>query len=313
MGFLLLPVNLQTRYLNSLHMATAAVQEYLKKALAGNVAPEALVWLEEQVDKIRHSTSPNSFFLAFSKASRHFKKETLSRDLGSLSLEESGMLPFSPNHWDSLQTARTFLLLQLPQEKTSWMTTVQQLFETADMHEQQALYAALPLLPFAEDLLPRAIEGCRTNMSLVFDAIALNNPYPARFFPEANWNQLVLKAIFMQSPLYQILQLDARRNPALASMATDFAHERWAAGRAVMPEVWRLLVPFLGPQYLDDLKKVLDSSDALEQKAGALAAYQSSYAPAQELLTAYPSLQEACATDAYRWEDLGIEFQKNRV
>jgi hypothetical protein len=294
-------------------MAIAAVQEYLKNALAENSGPEALVWLEEQVDKITHSTSPNAFFLAFSKASRHFKKETLSTGLGAISLDESAMLPFSPSHWDSLQTARTFLLLQLPQEKTSWMTTVQQLFETADMYEQQALYAALPLLPFAEDLVPRAIEGCRTNMSLVFDAIALNNPYPARFFPEANWNQLVLKAIFMQRPLYQIQQLDERRNSALAAMATDFAHERWAAGRAVMPEVWRLLVPFMGPQYLDDLKKVLAATDATEQKAGALAAYQSAYAPAKELLAAYPQLQEACANGAYCWEDLGIEFQKNRV
>uniref|UniRef100_UPI0040475893 hypothetical protein n=1 Tax=Algoriphagus sp. TaxID=1872435 RepID=UPI0040475893 len=60
-------------------------------------------------------------------------------------------------------------------------------------------------------------------------------------------------------------------------------------------------------------KKVLASSDATEQKAGALAAYQSSYAPAKEILTAYPLLQKACATAAYGWEDLGIEFQKNRV
>jgi hypothetical protein len=294
-------------------MAKAAVQEYLKKALSDNSGPESLVWLEEQVEKITHSTSPNAFFLAFSKASRHFKKETLSTDLGALSLDDPGMLPFSLSHWDSLQAARTFLLLQLPQEKTSWMTTVQQLFETADMYEQQALYAALPLLPFAEDLLPRAIEGCRTNMSLVFDAIALNNPYPARFFPEANWNQLVLKAIFMQRPLYLIRDLDRRRNSALAAMAADFAHERWAAGRAVMPEVWRLLVPFMGSQYLDDLKKVLAATDATEQKAGALAAYQTNYAPAKELLATYPLLQEACATGAYRWEELGIEFQKNRV
>ena len=123
-------------------MAKAAVQEYLKKALADNSGPEALVWLAEQSQKITHSTSPNAFFLAFSKASRHFKKETLSTALGTLSLEESGMLPFSISHWDSLQAARTYLLLQLPQEQAPWMATVQQLFETADMYEQQALYAA---------------------------------------------------------------------------------------------------------------------------------------------------------------------------
>jgi hypothetical protein len=80
-----------------------------------------------------------------------------------------------------------------------------------------------------------------------------------------------------------------------------------------MPEVWRLLVPFMGAQYLEDLKKVLASNDALEQKAGALAAYQSSYAPAKELLAAYSQHQGACANGAYCWENLGIEFQKNRV
>jgi hypothetical protein len=209
--------------------------------------------------------------------------------------------------------ARIYLVLQLPFQNESWQAILQQLFETGDMYEQQALYAALPLFPNGETLLPRAIEGCRTNMSVVFDAIALRNPYPSRFFPEANWNQLVLKAIFMQRPLYLIQGLDQRRNAALAAMATDFAHERWAAGRAVMPEVWRLLVPFMGPQYLEDLKKVVEASDPTEQKAGALAAYQSGYAPAKELLAGYPSLQEACANATYSWEDLGIEFQKNRV
>ena len=291
-------------------MATAPIQEFLKKALEANAEPASLTWLEEQADKIKASTSPNSFFLAFSRASRYFKKEGVSWTEGAKSSLPEGV---DPSAWDSLQVARIYLVLQLPFQNESWQAILQQLFETGDMYEQQALYAALPLFPNPEGLLPRAIEGCRTNMSLIFDAIALRNPFPARFFPEANWNQLVLKAIFMQRPLYLIQDLDRRRNVALAAMATDFAHERWAAGRAVMPEVWRLLVPFMGPQYLEDLKKVLEATDATEQKAGALAAYQSSYAPAKELLTAYPSLQEACATATYSWEDLGIEFQKNRV
>jgi|UniRef100_UPI00404813FF hypothetical protein len=291
-------------------MATAPIQEVLKKTLEANAEPASITWLAEQAEKIKFASSPNPFFLAFSRASRYFKKEGVSLTEGAtISLPEG----VDPTAWDSLQVARIYLVLQLPFQHEAWLAILQQLFETGDMYEQQALYAALPLMPNAEGLLPRAIEGCRTNMSVVFDAIALRNPYPARYFPEANWNQLVLKAIFMQRPLYLIQDLDHRRNAALAAMATDFAHERWAAGRAVMPEVWRLLVPFMGSQYLEDLKKVLASSDRTEQKAGALAAYQSDYAPALELLTAYPLLQEACATEAYCWEDLGIEFQKNRV
>lgn len=291
-------------------MATAPIQEILKKALEATAEPASSTWLAEQAEKIKFANSPNPFFLAFSRASRYFKKEGVSwMDGATISLPEG----VDPTAWDSLQVARIYLVLQLPFQNEAWLAILQQLFETGDMYEQQALYAALPLLPNAEGLLPRAIEGCRTNMSLIFDAIALRNPFPARFFPEANWNQLVLKAIFMQRPLYLIQDLDRRRNEALAAMAIDFAHERWAAGRTVMPEVWRLLVPFMGSQYLEDLKKVLAATDATEQKAGALAAYQSSYAPAKELLMAYPSLQEACAADAFGWEDLGIEFQKNRV
>jgi hypothetical protein len=291
-------------------MATAPIQEFLYQALEASAEPASLTWLVEQAEKIKSATSPNSFFLAFSRASRFFKKEAISGKGGSTMPFPEGV---DPTAWDSLQVARIYLVLQLPFQKEAWQAILQQLFETGDLYEQQALYAALPLFPNPEALLPRAIEGCRTNMSLVFDAIALRNPYPSRFFPEANWNQLVLKAIFMQRPLYLIQGLDHRRNAALAAMATDFAHERWAAGRAVMPEVWRLLVPFMGPQYLVDLKKVLESTDATEQKAGALVAYQCTYVPAKELLTDYSLLQEACSTAAYSWEDLGIEFQKNRV
>lgn len=291
-------------------MAAAPIQEILKQALAASAEPASLSWLMEQAEKIKASSSPNPFFLAFSRASRHFKKEAVSWKRESPLPVFEGV---NPTDWDSLQVARMYLVFQLPFQNEAWQAILQQLFETGDMYEQQALYAALPLFPNPETLLTRAIEGCRTNMSLVFDAIALRNPYPSRFFPEANWNQLVLKAIFMQRPLYLIQDLDHRRNAALAAMATDFAHERWAAGRAVMPEVWRLLVPFMGPQYLDDLKKVLESTDAMEQKAGALVAYQCTYAPAKELLTAYPLLQEACSNATYSWDDLGIEFQKNRV
>jgi len=291
-------------------MAKAQIQETLKNALEASVDPVSLSWMVEQAEKLKASTSPNPLFLAFSRASRYFNKEAISWTEGVTMALPEGV---DPSAWDCLQVARMFLVLQLPFQNEVWEDILQRLFETGDMYEQQALYAALPLLPNSERLLPRAIEGCRTNISLIFDAIALHNPFPARFFPEANWNQLVLKAIFMQRPLYLIQDLDRRRNTALAAMATDFAHERWAAGRAVMPEVWRLIVPFMNSQYLEDLKNVLASTDATEQKAGALAAYQSDYAPAKGLLTAFPSLHEACASDDYSWEDLGIEFQKNRI
>ena len=294
-------------------MASAApLQQFLAKALSEKGSPSAVEWLEQQAQKIASATSPTVFFLAFSRSSRYFKKEALTWNLDAMQDTSFGLLGGPPTSWDSLQTARIYLLLQLQLSKEDWLALLQQLFETADMYEQQALYAALPVLPYQEELVGRAIEGCRTNMSVVFDAIALHNPYPAQFFPEANWNQLVLKAIFMQRPLYRIQQLDQRRNPALAAMAIDFAHERWAAGRAVMPELWRLVVPFLDENVLTDLNKALASTDANERAAGALALTESSHPAAKSLLPEYPDLAAACVSGDVTWEKIGQRFQETR-
>ncbi|TXE14825.1 EboA domain-containing protein [Algoriphagus aquimarinus] len=286
---------------------------FLTQTLESSATKKGLDWLSIQVEKISLEATPSKFFLAFSQASRYFKKEKLSLSDNDLKKANELLTGFQPEFWDQLQTARTVLMLSYPQEKEAWFAAMNQLFETADMNEHQALFAALPLMPFQEELIPRAIDGLRTNISLVFDAIALNNPFPAKYFPEANWNQMVLKAIFMQRPLYRIQGLEERRNPALAAIARDFAHERWAAGRDVMPEIWRLVSPFVNEKYLDDLKKVLSTKDELQIKSALLTLRESAYLPAQELLQSYPDQVATLDMDAIAWESIGSEFQRTRV
>jgi len=286
---------------------------FLAQLLESPANQKGLDWLQKQIEKISTEGVPSKFFLAFSQASRYFKKEKL--ELSSVQIAQADALVsgFQPQFWDQLQTARTVLMLSYPQVKDPWFTAMNQLFETADMHEHQALFAALPLMPFQEELIPRAIDGLRTNISLVFDAIALNNPFPAKYFPEANWNQLVLKAIFMQRPLYKIQSLEERRNLDLAAIARDFAHERWAAGREVMPEIWRLISPFVNEVYLEDLKKVLAIQDELQIKAALLALRESAFLPAKELLEHYPEQVASLDIEAIAWESIGSEFQRTRV
>ncbi len=286
---------------------------FFQKLISQRAEPQSLDWLQGKLEKINSEASQTQFFLAFSQASRFFKKDNL--QLTDSEKKEAAALVtgFDPSHWDVLQTARSYLLLSYTPGKDAWLKSVHQLFETGDMHEQQALYAALPVMPYSEDLLTRAIDGCRTNMTLIFDAIALNNPYPPAHFPEANWNQLVLKSIFMQRPIYRIQQLDERRNQALAEIASDFAHERWAAGRSVMPELWRLVVPFLNEHLLEDLKKVVFSEDQLEAEAGILAAYQSDFAPAKDLLKSFPETVSAIEYGEISWEKIGKDFQDKKA
>ncbi|MEB2782501.1 EboA domain-containing protein [Algoriphagus sp. C2-6-M1] len=286
---------------------------FLTQLLARSANPKGLDWLSKQADKITSEAIPSTFFLAFSQSSRYFKKEKISFSADDSAKANQLTSGFEPQFWNQLQTARTVLMLSYPQQKESWFATMNQLFETADMHEHQALFAALPLMPFQEDLIPRAIDGLRTNISLVFDAIALDNPFPAKYFPEANWNQMVLKAIFMQHPLYRIQGLKERRNPALAAIARDFAHERWAAGRVVMPEIWRLVAPFVNDMYLDDLKKALATKDQLQVKAVLLTLKESAYAPAKELLESLPAQESSLDREAIAWETVGSAFQLTRV
>jgi hypothetical protein len=75
----------------------------------------------------------------------------------------------------------------------------------------------------------------------VFRAIACDNPYPAAHFPEASFNQMVLKAVFVGAPVSRIVGLSRRATPELRRMAEDYASERRAAGRAVPEDVTLVL------------------------------------------------------------------------
>jgi hypothetical protein len=288
------------------------IKRFLEQILENRAEEKSTIWLRQKAEQIENSKANSSFFLAFSQASRFFKKENLALK-ESEKAEAAALTPgFDPSYWDLLQTARTFLLLSFDREKEEWLSAVNQLFETGDLYEQQALYAALPLMPFPENLVSRAIDGCRTNMTVVFDAIALNNPFPAKYFPEANWNQLVLKSIFMQRPLYRIYNLDYRRNPSLADIASDFAHERWAAGREVMPELWRLVAPFINEKFISDLKKVVSSKDQLEVEAGLLALFGCNSEVAKQLLQGHNEEVMAIEYGEITWEKIGRDFQEKK-
>src|SRR5690606_25813883 len=216
---------------------------------------------------------------------------------------------FRPDTWNQLQAARIYLLLHYPaKDADQFITVLDKLFETADMREQEALYAALPLLPYPEGLRLRASEGLRTNITSVFDAIALNNPYPAQYLEEKAWNQMVLKAIFLQRPLYQIVGADERANGELAKILIDFAHERWAAGRQVMPELWRFVGPFLTEDNLKDIQRAIGSGNNLEKEAALLACSSSGLPAAQKLLEAHPEEKAKIESGELTWEEVGKQF-----
>ena len=71
----------------------------------------------------------------------------------------------------------------------------------------------------------------------VFDAIACENAYAARYFPEPNFNQLALEALFLEVPLARVREWQPRRSPELGRMVSDYEAEHVAAGRSVAADI----------------------------------------------------------------------------
>jgi hypothetical protein len=107
------------------------------------------------------------------------------------------------------------------------------MFQTGDSAERCAILRALAYTPDPAVMLGTAIEACRSNVANVFEAIACENAYPAAWFPEPAFNQMVMKAVFSGIALSRVTGLEGRLNPELERMAKDFAAERRAAGRPV--------------------------------------------------------------------------------
>src|SRR5690554_687374 len=293
---------------------TADIKAFLLGILTHGSSEDGLIWLEEQKQRIKGDASGLKLFTAFSQASRYFKKE-LNRINPVAAREAERLIPgFRPAAWNRLQTARTYLLTHFQAaDSEHFLKILDRLLESADMHEQEAVYAAFPLLPYQESLKLKAAEGLRTNITSVFDAIALNNPYPANYLDEKAWNQMVIKSIFLQRPLYKIVDTDRRANGDLAKILIDFAHERWAAGRNVMPELWRFVGPFLTDEDLKDVQKVIQSEEPIEQEAVLLACSQSSLTLAQKLLEDHPTVKSKIEEGKINWEQIGQQFEEKTV
>ena len=228
----------------------------LHKQLSQVLSQEAAGWLDNALVRVADEESGKYLFTAFSQVARKLGKADLQVSSLDQQIADSICAGWALSCWSVDQAARTLLLLALPTVSFTSPSVpasgsnfgsdfgsdaVIKLLGSADVYEQVAIYQSLPLLPAPERYLTLAVNGVRSSMTAVFNAIALRNPYPAQHFNESAWNQMVLKALFEGSPLPLIEGLDRRANRELARMLIDYADERRAANRSVDPELWRLV------------------------------------------------------------------------
>ena len=181
----------------------------------------------------RSQTLGEDIAVAFAGCARRLGAATLEPSASERAALAAAGLP-APEGWPLAAVARVALLrLACEQLGAGAPELVEQLFRTGDNAERAAVLRALPILPEPERFVALAADACRSHVQSVFEAIACENPFPARWFPELNFNQLVLKAFFVGVPVRRIEGLAGRRGPELVRMALAYASERRAAGRPV--------------------------------------------------------------------------------
>lgn len=280
----------------------------LAQWLEQRLAPGAWAWLDEQRRLVASADGDRALFMAISLAQRKLGKADLALTPAELEQATAARPGWDPSDWSVDQAARILLLLQGGGSGEAIAQRLKKLMATSDVAETITYLRGLPLYPDPALHQARAREGARSNMRPVFEAVAHHNPYPVEVFDQNAWNHMVLKALFVGSTLHPIQGLETRANPELAAMLRDYAHERWAAGRPVTPELWRCIGRFADAESLADLDKVLTSGNELQQEGAALALADCPRPEAKGVLSKAPSLAARIDAGTLTWATLGQQL-----
>lgn len=283
-------------------MQIDSIERQLRMVVESNVKAENYSWLEGKINAIIENKSTKDLFMTYSVVASKIKPED---NLNTAMISEDLSDYLKVQKADLRELSRLYLLVKVINADTEFFTPkVANIIQVADTGELTTFLKFLILLPQCENYKHVAVDSLRTNIDTVFDAIALNNPYPGKYFDENQWNQMYLKAAFMPRDLSKILDIDERANSELSRIISDYAHERWAASREVNPYFWRPVGKFLNDRILRDMERLFLSSDPFENRAAALCCHRSENPKAKSLLNAHLELKEQIENNSLDWENL---------
>ncbi len=228
--------------------------------LARRLSPEGARWFDSACREIVRGVEAERFCALFSVASRYAPRGPLVPSAEELRAAQTALAGWSPERWTTLEALRVALILSRGDlGQSAAVAAIEELFRYADMGELCAAYKALAHLPQPERFVWRAGEGARSSMKAVYESACCDTPYPAAHFDAIAWRQAVIKALFVEAPLWRVGGVDRRLDAELARMALDLAEERRSAGRPVNPELWMCLGAFGGERALASLELELRS------------------------------------------------------
>ena len=277
-------------------------QTQLSNIIKANLDSASINWLASKMETIVKEQSTKDLYLTYSLIATKIKGQN-GLDISDVAIDfKTYILNRNAN---IQQLARIYLLVSILEADSDFFSSkVASIIEVADTSELETFLKFLILLPNTENFKMAAVDALRTNISTVFNALAYHNPYPGIYFDDQQWNQMFLKTAFMQGDLSAISDIDKRANKDLARIISDYAHERWAAGRAIDPDFWRPVTKFIGVALLEDMKRLLKSENNIENRAGALCCYYSENEEAINLLNGHENLIKQIENKELSWKTL---------
>ena len=200
------------------------MSEELWSALEQRATPEGLGWLRESIAAVE--ADPAAVRTRFAMAGRKVGRGTL----------EPAADPDDVHAWTIDDAARTLLLLALGDGVEA---ELRDLYRFGDAAERRGLLRALPYLPLGDRALDLVDDAIRTNDTRLI-AAALG-PYATKYLSDEQYDQAVLKCVFVGVPITGLDGIPSRVTPDGARMLGAFVHERVAAGRDLPPEVWTVI------------------------------------------------------------------------
>lgn len=283
-------------------MQHTETEQLLLGIVRSNLDHSTQEWIVKKLEGILRDRSTKDLYITYSLlADKIGEKDVVKWDIPDADLKDYLQL----HEAKLLEVCRIYLLVAVLNADREFFTSkVANLIQVADKRELETFLKYLVLLPAAGAYRQVGVEALRTNIASVFDAISLKNPYPARFFNDQQWNQMYLKAAFMERDLSLIEAVEERANSDLARIISDYAHERWAASRTIDPLFWRPVSNYLDAALLEDMHRLLKSDDLKENYAGALCCYYSEQNEAGQLLEDFPELLKGITSGTIKWNKL---------
>jgi len=196
---------------------------------------ERYVWLQRSIARILDSSDPGNELMVLSAMARRKMGDCLMPDAPITLETPAGQLPL--DHWSTADFARVVLILAAL-DADAGPQAVETLFRQGDEAERATIVRGLVLFDDGVRLKHLIAEAGRANSLELVSAVSLRNPYPTAYYTEHEFNQMVLKCLFMGQPIDKIPGLEERGNPELSRMCEDYFDERTAAGRDVPCDIW---------------------------------------------------------------------------